>query len=391
VGLLLSPSQKRHREKGDAIFWSPEAVALRNDPDVGELQEIALLEHYLRGDKELVPRYGKKESVILDNNGEVVREGFNELPGFELIPDEAVQIDPLEAKEFEIKETLRYMAKGEEADAYRALDDDKRDYIKSLIEKHLYGGAIDKQGERGTTGRVYPLDYAVAELRNTPIPAVFENGQKRDRGTQLLLDKIEGIDRDTGVGTYGTPSDALHREAAANKPELLTAIDNIRNGNSSLNQSVKSFTGEELANSLNTRLNRLIEEQFFLENGVRPIVQTGSVAKRENLAQTKYEKLRDANVNEVLHSLQQENFGTVDKGERKLTSKKSIMKSPLQMAGTRPEAARALELASGKRTDSPGDSKERALYIDSGGGDVTIGHDVLRSNGNGKHKNGNGH
>ena len=85
-----------------------------------------------------------------------------------------------------------------------------------------------------------------------------------------------------------------------------------------------------------------------------------------------------------------EDFGTVDKGERKLTSKKSIMKSPLQMAGTRPEAARALELASGKRTDSPGDSKERALYIDSGGGDVTIGHDVLRSNGNGKHKNGNG-
>ncbi len=78
----------------------------------------------------------------------------------------------------------------------------------------------------------------------------------------------------------------------------------------------------------------------------------------------------------------------ITKGERKLTSKDSIMKVPARMAGTRPEM---VELASGTRSDSPGDSKERALYINSGGGNVTIGHDVLRSNGNGKHKNGNGH
>ena len=88
-----------------------------------------------------------------------------------------------------------------------------------------------------------------------------------------------------------------------------------------------------------------------------------------------------------------DDFGTVDKGARKLSSKESIMKTPLRMAGTSPEAARALELASGARTDSPGDSKERGLYINSGGGNVSIGHDVLRSNGNGngKHKNGNDH
>lgn len=74
--------------------------------------------------------------------------------------------------------------------------------------------------------------------------------------------------------------------------------------------------------------------------------------------------------------------------ERKLTSEESIMKSPERMAGTRPEM---VDIASGTRSDSPGDSKERALYINSGGGNVSIGHDVLRSNGNGKHKNGNGH
>ncbi len=79
--------------------------------------------------------------------------------------------------------------------------------------------------------------------------------------------------------------------------------------------------------------------------------------------------------------------------ETKSISDKSIMESPSRMAGTKPEAERALEIASGKRTESPGDSKERALVINSGGGDVTIGEGVLRSNGNGngKHKNGNGH
>ena len=88
-----------------------------------------------------------------------------------------------------------------------------------------------------------------------------------------------------------------------------------------------------------------------------------------------------------------EDFGRLNTSTRKSTSDKSIMESPSRMAGTNPEAARALEIASGKRTDSPGDSKERALVINSGGGDVTIGEGVLRSNGNGngKHKNGNGH
>ena len=38
------------------------------------------------------------------------------------------------------------------------------------------------------------------------------------------------------------------------------------------------------------------------------------------------------------------------------------------------------------RADSPGANRDRALVIDSGGGDVTIEEGVLRSNG----KNGNG-
>jgi hypothetical protein len=42
------------------------------------------------------------------------------------------------------------------------------------------------------------------------------------------------------------------------------------------------------------------------------------------------------------------------------------------------------------RTDSPGSNRERALNIDSGGGDVNIGEGVLRSNGKNGNGNGNG-
>lgn len=52
------------------------------------------------------------------------------------------------------------------------------------------------------------------------------------------------------------------------------------------------------------------------------------------------------------------------------------------MAGTRPEV---LDIASGTRLDSPGDSKKRALIINSEGGDVNIGESVLRSNGKNDH------
>ena len=90
----------------------------------------------------------------------------------------------------------------------------------------------------------------------------------------------------------------------------------------------------------------------------------------------------------VLNQLKEDEL--LSKGVQLKDDVAQSMRVPVRKAGARPEI---LELVSGKRTDSPGDSKERGLYIDSGGGDVNIGEGVLRSNGNGngKHRNGNGH
>ena len=112
---------------------------------------------------------------------------------------------------------------------------------------------IEREGKNRIT---YPKDYKDVALRGEKIPAVFEPGQKRERGIKLLTDALQNIDTYTGVGTYGNGSYALHGEAAANRPDLLTDIGSIRMGNSSLNQSVKAFEGEQLQNSLKTRLLR---------------------------------------------------------------------------------------------------------------------------------------
>ena len=105
----------------------------------------------------------------------------------------------------------------------------------------------------------------IVERRGQTIPAVFPEGVKRDRGTQLILNKLQNIDVDTGVGNYGMSVDVLHRQAAANAPEKVTDPSNIRIGNSSLNQSAE-FEGSELQNALKTRLLRLNDEEFAIEN-----------------------------------------------------------------------------------------------------------------------------
>ena len=279
MGLLLSPTQKAHLAKGQQLFFSPEAIAMReNNPEMLEIAQLGALDHFMQGWKHLEPRIGAKGK---------------ELPGFALGNDDAVDIDDLERVQHQIAETKRFMQDGEVPEAFVSLTPSQLDFLRECIERHLSGGAIDKIGELGTKNRTYSLKDPIVERRGQPIPAVFAEGQKRERGTNLLLNKLQNIDVDTGVGNYGMSVDALHREAAANAPEKVTDPGNIRMGNSSLNQSVKEFEGSELQNALKTRLLRLNDEEFALEHGVRaapPDKEYGLQTKRDNRLHTDREK-----------------------------------------------------------------------------------------------------
>lgn len=263
-----------------------------------------MLDHYFKGWKNLEPRYGKKKVKVYGENGELIREGYNELPGYNLAVDDAVEIDPQELNDFQRQETLRFMQSGEEKGAFQTLSDDEKAYIRDVLLEKLSGGAINKIGELGTKERLYPKNYVDSNLAGTKIPAVFKEGEKSERGIKLLTDVISGVDEDTGAGIFGMSKDALHREAAANNPAKLTDVGNIRMGNSSLNQSVKEFEGAELDNALETRMNRLNAEEFFLENGVPAAVpDVGSVEARDLRIGNKAQKFKDQRMDEIIQAI----------------------------------------------------------------------------------------
>lgn len=250
---VFSDTQLVHQAKGNQMFFSSEAKALRSDPDIGPAQEHALLDHVFKGYKNLVPN-GKGE--------------------FSLAVDDAVEMSPAEFNQFQIDEVKNVLANTDFAGEFRTLDPEDREYVKDLIRKCITQASIKAVGGAGAEGRYYPKDFADSNLAGTKIPAIYEPGQKEERGLKLLMDVAEGADPDTGAGLYATSIDAMHRLPAAERPDLVTAVSNIKYGPTSLNQSDGRRVGKDLVNSRKARLARLQDERFYLENGV-PNTQRG--------------------------------------------------------------------------------------------------------------------
>ena len=282
---LFSPSQLAHKQKTLDLFFSPEAKALRDDPVLGgDTQELALLDHLFVGWKNL------QDKGIDGRTGKQIKE-------FSLGVDDKINMDARELIQAQILEVQNALKLGTDLKAgqFKTLNPEDRQYVEGLIRKHIAGTDIGNIGGAGTNGRTYPLDYKDQKLAGTVIPVNFAPGQKQDRGVSLLLDKAEMVDPDTGVALYGVDIDAMHRIAAAERPDLVADIDNIKMGPTSLNQSDGRREGEELVQSRRQRDMNLYDQRFYLENGV-PNKQRGGIDKQtnaENLAQTKLEKSID--------------------------------------------------------------------------------------------------
>lgn len=243
------------------MFFSPESKALRSDPDIGPAQEHAILDHVFKGYKNLVPN-GKGQ--------------------FSLGVDDKVVMSPSELNQFQIDEVKNVLNNTDFAGEFKTLNPEDREYVKDLIKKYITRGSIIGVGGAGAEGRFYPKDFADPSLAGTKIPAIYAPGQKEERGVKLLMDVAEGADPDTGVGLFATPIDAMHRLPAAERPDLVTAVDNIKYGPTSLNQSDGRRVGDDLVNSRKNRLARLQDERFFIENNVSNKQRGGYDANTRN-------------------------------------------------------------------------------------------------------------
>lgn len=253
---VFSDTQLAHQAKRNQMYFSPEAKALRSDPDIGPAQEHALLDHVFKGYRKLVPNKSGQLALATDNFPELSSMNAQEL--------NQLQID-------EVKNALNNV---DYAGEFKTLEPEDREYVRSLIIKHIPEGSINAVGRAGAEGRTYPKDFDDKELAGTEIPAIYAPGQLKERGISLLLDVAEGADQDTGVGLYATSLAAMHKIPAAVRPDLVTAIDNIKMGQASMNQSDGKRVGLKLEQSRNKRLLNLQDERFYLENGV-PNTQRG--------------------------------------------------------------------------------------------------------------------
>ena len=266
---LFSPTQAAHRDKTQSLFFTPEARALRNDPSIAEVQELALLDHLFSGWRNL-------ESKGIDGrSGKPIKK-------YKLAVDDPVEMDRAELVQAQINEVKNALGGNVETpEAFRTMSPEDREYVDSVIRKHIAGADIGTMGGLGTNQRRFPSDHPDASLRGQIIPVSFAPGQKQDRGVKLLLDKAEGVDVDTGIALHGVDIDAMHREPAAERPDLVADIGNIKMGPTSMNQSDGRRTGEALQGSRKSRLLNLQDELFFLENGI-PAKQRGGIDKRTN-------------------------------------------------------------------------------------------------------------
>jgi len=294
VNARFSPTQLAHNRKIYDQYFSPEAVKLRDDPVLGGISELALLDDLFSGWKMLEPRYGNKDVVIKDADGNIVREGKNELPGYALGVDDPIEMSRHEQLIAESNEVRNALALDESAGkVFSALNPDQREYVQGLIAKHISGGAIDTIGRLGTNGRLYPKGH---ELEGQTIPVHWEDGQVRERGMKLLMDKAAMVDPDTGIALHGVEIDAMHKQSAALAPHLINAVDNIKFGPRSMNQGDGKAEGDELRARRQGRAMNLYDKLFVEENGV-PNKWRGNLdenTRRENLQATKDEKQLDA-------------------------------------------------------------------------------------------------
>lgn len=251
----FTESQLNHLNKTKNLFLSSEGRQLLEDPELGEIAKLALADHLFKGWKHL------QDPGIDGRTGKPIKK-------YSLGTDEKIELPRAELLEAQLGEVSRAINGIEEIGAYGTLSDEEANYIKNVFIDLIKGSDIGAIGGLGTSGRRYPMDYPDVSLRGKEIPVSFAPGEKQERGLKLMLDKANAVDEDTGTALYGVGIDAMHRKPAAERPDLVTAISNIKMGPKSMNQSDGRRTGADLINSRKSRELNLYDKLFFEENEV---------------------------------------------------------------------------------------------------------------------------
>lgn len=258
----------------------------------------------------------------------------------------------------------------------------------SIVDRPAASNAYDKYIEEAAGEVLSP--QAISELAKPGLRdgvASISDKSRLGRAGDRTVEYGNGYDDSTGALLAGMPTEGGHGDDLPHAifPEYSDARWNMRTELKYPNKSKGKRTGEKaliaIRNGIRNKMKA--DDSGDVIRSVAKGWQVGGGSGDEPM-----EVIQPMTMREALQSQANLSRDTINMEERELTSPQLNMRIPVRKAGEHPAM---LEIASGSRKESPGDSKERALYIDSGGGDVTIGQDVLRSNGNGKGKHKGNH
>lgn len=261
--------------------------------------------------------------------------------------------------------------------------------VNEIIDYAVEAGLLDR-----VMGSLAPRKYN--KYYDSADGPEISRGEKLRKAAQTLKEHYWATDSLSGASTAGIKRHHGHNRSQNQYPHLARVSTNTRVESGADNSNYMDKEGQELVERNNNLLDQSksklggkvvdqMEEDIKMQiladsiedpaEKARFMVDTGMATPDDvnlatyDAADSILDKIQKSNITRIRQ------YDTVGPG---MTNRK--------FAGDN-DLARAI-LAS-MREDSPGDNKERALVVDSGGGDVSIGQGVLRTNG--KNGNGNGH
>ena len=332
--MQLSPTRRKESRRGLVGLDEGLLDFLRHNLDDPEINKV-LLDPELHAEV-LGQQAGKGYREVVSPMTKTGRAGTPQL-----VPDKALEMSDIEEEMVKINSLIKQI----EYDSTGKTENVNRNKLDELVQMFL-----NNKGNKGITatakGGIAGIKHTAYGSRDKhpSLPDLDEQTANKAVLNQLvdnLLGNKMGIQpsgmRNKKGDMSGIPVE--HDKDFDNYPELGYDPNN-RNLGSTYNNSILRSEGDK-----NKRYNLLLEHLVDRVDNI------------EKLTGKSFGELRNENM-----------MTDADK------------EKPKRMAGD------AL-VGQSLRTDSPGANRERALVIDSGGGDVSIGADVLRSSGNGNGKN----
>tara|TARA_B100001057_G_C22696031_1_gene889754 strand:- start:57 stop:1034 length:978 start_codon:yes stop_codon:yes gene_type:complete len=245
--------------------------------------------------------------------------------------------------------------------------------VNEIIDYAVEAGLLDR-----VLGSIAPRKYN--KYYDSPDGPEISRGEKLRKASQTLKEHYWATDSLSGASTAGIERHHGHNRSQNQYPHLARVSTNTRVESGADNSNYRDKEGQELVDRNNTLLDQSkakLSEDVVDEMEMDIKLQMIADSIKDPQERAGFMIDTGMATSEQLGNTTIRQYDKVGPG---MTNRK--------FAGDN-DLARAI-LAS-MREDSPGDNKERALVVDSGGGDVSIGQGVLRTNGKNGNGNGNGH